>query len=273
MKKGVIILSTVLLTFSSVAIVYLNQDHSKQENQHAQNRDANEISSTESNYSNYFKNKLITNDQEFHLAIESRFNATISKEKLETALSIQNLVPKGSTDGIRSFRNMKISKLVKEDMRVELSTNDKLNPNQMDLLRSLEYSDNFCVEASIQRENEQTGEIENEVFIYYITVVPESEATYSEGHDALINHFRAKSKTLTARIKFDELQPGKVRFTITKFGKIDAVEWESTSGNTEIDLAMIELLQKLPGTWTPATNSKGEKVDQELILSFGSVGC
>ena len=277
MKKSVIILSSVLLAFSSVAIVYLNQGNSTFQNQQERNTERKELPEMPANFKvinpDYLKRRLNVDHQEFHLAIESRFNATISKEKLETALSIHNLVPKGSTDGIRSFQNVKISKLVKEDMRIELGNNGKLNPNQMDLLRSLAYSDNFCVEATIQRENELTGEIKQDFFVYYITVVPETESSYEEGHDALLNHFRTKSEPLTAGIKVDELQAGKVRFTITKEGKIDAVEWESTSGNTEIDLRMLELLNELPGKWIPATNAKGEKVDQELILSFGSMGC
>ena len=36
---------------------------------------------------------------------------------------------------------------------------------------------------------------------------------------------------------------------------------------------MIELIYKIPGTWQPAENAKGEKIDQELVLSFGLMGC
>jgi len=36
---------------------------------------------------------------------------------------------------------------------------------------------------------------------------------------------------------------------------------------------MIELITKTPGEWQPAENYKGEKVDQELVVSFGLMGC
>jgi hypothetical protein len=36
---------------------------------------------------------------------------------------------------------------------------------------------------------------------------------------------------------------------------------------------MTELITNFPGTWEPAENSKGEKVDQELVVSFGLMGC
>jgi hypothetical protein len=36
---------------------------------------------------------------------------------------------------------------------------------------------------------------------------------------------------------------------------------------------MIELVKAIPGTWEAATNSNGDKVEQELVFSFGTIGC
>jgi hypothetical protein len=36
---------------------------------------------------------------------------------------------------------------------------------------------------------------------------------------------------------------------------------------------MMELIQMTPGQWQPAENELGEKVDQELVVSFGLIGC
>ncbi len=278
MKKSIIIIcSIVFLAFSSVAIVYLNQgdytlQHSEQQNTKSTD-DPSSVNNSNGSNTKRFISRMFDNEPAFHLAIESRFNATISKEKLLSATSIHNLVPKGSTDGILSFADLKISKLVNEDLRMEVGNSGKLNASQLALLHSLDYSNNFSVESIVTRKNETSGEIEVESFVYYITVVPETEAFYEGSKADLINYFQKNSVNLTAGIKSEEFSPGKVRFTITKYGKIDKVEWESTSGNTAIDLKMLELLKELPGNWTPATNAKGEKVDQELILSFGSVGC
>ena len=51
------------------------------------------------------------------------------------------------------------------------------------------------------------------------------------------------------------------------------VELEESSGYPAIDKTMIELLTNAPGKWKPAKNAKGEKVDQQLVFSFGEVGC
>jgi len=36
---------------------------------------------------------------------------------------------------------------------------------------------------------------------------------------------------------------------------------------------MMELIKNTPGNWNPAENSKGEKVIQKLVFSFGIMGC
>jgi len=36
---------------------------------------------------------------------------------------------------------------------------------------------------------------------------------------------------------------------------------------------MIKLIKNLPGDWKPAENYKGELMDQELVVSFGLMGC
>lgn len=275
MKKSVIILSTVLLAFSSAAIVYLNQGKSDLSNEQEVLSEREELPSTYVHVitPNTLKNKFASEDQGFYLAIDSRFIATISKEKLQRATSIYNLVPEESTKGIVSFEDVKISKLVKEDMRTESGKNGKLNPDQLQLLQSFDYSNNFCVEAMMNRKNENTGEMEKILFVYYITVVPETETSYEEGQTALISYFKKRTEALTIGKESNEFQAGKVRFTVTKDGKIDAIELESTSGNSAIDQTMLDSLKDLPGNWTPATNTKGEKVDQQLVLSFGSMGC
>ena len=36
---------------------------------------------------------------------------------------------------------------------------------------------------------------------------------------------------------------------------------------------MIQLIKNTPDQWVPAENEKGEKVEQELVVSFGLMGC
>ncbi|NRA13774.1 MAG: hypothetical protein HRT57_17675 [Crocinitomicaceae bacterium] len=76
-----------------------------------------------------------------------------------------------------------------------------------------------------------------------------------------------------SKIKESDLKPGKAFFTVTKEGKITNIRLDSSSGHVSIDVKMIKLIKSIPDEWEPAKNSKGEKVDQELVYSFGIKGC
>ena len=94
-----------------------------------------------------------------------------------------------------------------------------------------------------------------------------------EENKDIFDYLKVNSKDKTAIIKRDKLQPGKVRFTVTKEGSISNVKMISTSGYVSVDETLVELIKTIPGKWNPATNAEGEKVDQELIFLFGLEGC
>lgn len=51
------------------------------------------------------------------------------------------------------------------------------------------------------------------------------------------------------------------------------VKLTETSGYTSVDKGLVELITTMTGKWDPATNSKGESVNQELVFFFGLEGC
>jgi hypothetical protein len=73
-------------------------------------------------------------------------------------------------------------------------------------------------------------------------------------------------------VQADLLKPAKLFFTVTIKGSIKNVYLDRTSGYPDVDKTMIELISKVPSAWEPAQNTKGEKVDQELVVSFGLIG-
>jgi hypothetical protein len=149
----------------------------------------------------------------------------------------------------------------------------KLTDGQIKLLQKTDYTTNFYIRADFQQKNAVTGELENEFLTYYTSIIPAKAATYADGEHALINYLKDNSRDDTAIIREDKLQPGKVSFTVTKAGKITDVYLTSTSGYPSVDAVLIELINDIPGKWDPATNSKGQKVDQEFVFFFGLQGC
>ncbi|RMG29128.1 MAG: hypothetical protein D6730_04430, partial [Bacteroidetes bacterium] len=147
-----------------------------------------------------------------------------------------------------------------------------LTPAQMQLLHSADYSTDLFIRADYDRS--LISSISAAGFLtYYFTIVPEQEARYPGGAEAITAYLSANSREQTAHIEQDELEPGKIAFTVSPQGNITHVRLLSTCGYPGLDNALLKLIHKLPGKWEPASNAKGEKISQELVLFFGNEGC
>jgi hypothetical protein len=142
-------------------------------------------------------------------------------------------------------------------------------------MQSLDYSTNFVIWADYEGKNKETGELEDTHWTPYLTIVPEKQAEYTHGKEALKKFLKENSEAtrIKAKVEPEKLQPAKLFFTVTKTGTIENVRLDRTSNYPLVDNKMIELIKNTPGTWIPAENHKGEKVDQELVVSFGLMGC
>ncbi len=107
-----------------------------------------------------------------------------------------------------------------------------------------------------------------------MTVIPEKEAEYNGGYDELIRYFGEKSTREIAAINTGQLETAYIQFTVTEKGEISDIDLKKTSGYSQIDKLMFELIRDMP-KWNPAENSKGEKVSQnfEFALAVPGDGC
>jgi hypothetical protein len=232
----------------------------------------NKTASNESNISD--KKKEVTKKPDFIYDVQSRFLTRVSMTTVLEAKSIIDILPSAATEGIDSFKNVKVALVpVNGDEIIEMGENRTLNASQLKLLKTVDYSTNFCIRAEFKHENPNTGELEDDYVVYYMSIVPETEAVFKSGNGSLIDYFKKNSKKEVAKIGNAKLKAGKVHFTVNKQGEITNIMLASTSGFSAIDEKMISLIKSIPGEWEPAMNSKGEKVDQELVYSFGIMGC
>ena len=207
--------------------------------------------------------------------VEHRFMTTITKEALDKAESIADILPIRATQGVELYRDVEVSILHNDTEFRETRKGEgaMLNTSQKSLLQSVNHSANIHIRANYKVQSEATWRVGNDYLTYYITVVPDQEATYSLGYDALIEYLRHNSREKTAGITKENLKPGKVRFTVSQNGTVKKVKLVSTSGYPLVDDRLVELVRNMPGKWNPAENSKGEKIDQELVFFFGIEGC
>ncbi len=205
--------------------------------------------------------------------VDSRFVTTITKEDLLNARTVADLLPQEATQFAESYETTEVCILRDDEKLREFGEDAILNSAQLSLLRSADYSTNFYISASFESRDAESGKQKKESTIYYMTVIPENEATFVEGPEVLIDYLKKGSKEATAIITKDGLQPGMVGFTVNAKGKVTNVNLSSTSGYPTVDEALVELMEKIPGKWHPATNARGENIDQELVFFFGLRGC
>ena len=272
MKKSIIISCAVLTTFSLTAFGYFNWNTTA--------TDHRELAcNTPAPFETDFTNPLFSNASErmknnnFFYAVDSRFATTITKEDLYTAKSILDILPKEATDWLGDYTNVKVSRLLEDGEKAEIGGSETLTMAQLKLVQSFNYSTDFYITADCKEKNPQTGKLESYDLVYYMTVVPETEAAYTRGPDAIIEYLKENSKAETAMLDPKQLKPGKLSFIITKTGEITDVKLNTTSGYPSVDKTMVKLVEDMPGKWAPATNAKGENVDQKFVFSFGQVGC
>ena len=260
MKKTIIISCIVLAIFSFLAFTFINKNKSASDNL--------ETASLEVSTKAEETKKQTFPD--FIYDIGTRFSP-IKKEAIINATSVNSIFSKDEMHNMESVKSVEFI-IVENDKRAdksETANSASFTDEQINFLNSLDYSTNFIMEVDY---NIKTDLIERTSTPHY-TVVPDIQAQYIYGKDALIKYFIENTKEETANIPEDKLQPAKLYFTVTKNGTVNNVNLDRSSGYPNIDELMIGLINNTPGGWIPALNSKGETVDQELVVSFGLMGC
>ena len=267
MKKSIFILSAVLFALSLMGFGYVNWKNTTA---------APEKASFTSPAA--YDNEPVTSfckppavDLEY--AIGSRFKNTLTKEKAHSATLVVDILPDHSMRSAESFRDIQVSVLYEDAEPFALGDDEALNASQIMLLQSTEYASNILVKGDFKKKHADTDELYSSYFAYYMTIVPEHEAEYAGGQEALIAYLKEGSKEATAIIQKDKPKSGTVAFTVTKRGAIEHVTLNSTPGYELVDKVLVELVENMPKNWTPATNAKGENVDQEFVFFFGEQGC
>ncbi|NNC95830.1 MAG: hypothetical protein HKN92_09735 [Chitinophagales bacterium] len=212
----------------------------------------------------------------FFYDLGSRYNRTISKEEMKNITSISEFLQEHEVESMVECHSVDIS-VIDDDYNAVVSEKGEssaFTAEQIMLLQSSPYSTNILIRAEYTMKNAETSELEESYSTPHITIVPEKQAEYEGGKDAFIDYLiEINDKEQQYKVDRDKLKPGKVMFTVTADGKISNVKLSSTSGYFDIDNRMVGLIKNAPDKWTPAENANGEKVDQELVLSFGQIGC
>ena len=270
MKTSIIVMSTTLAFIVLTAFAFTKQKQDEPQKACKIFSNSNETSSQNSFYD--LGKKKYTN---FYYDVGPRFYYTISKEQLQEAKTLYDFLPRSETGQVIEYKSVKLI-LLKDDKQTaiaESGENAELTAPQIAFLKNLNYSSSFLVKAYISRKLFIDGEIENTTITPHLTVIPAKQAEYIPGKMALLEYFKNHNKEHTFNLDEKLLRPAKLYFTINIAGKITAIKLDGSCGFEKIDTVMLELLKNLPGKWLPAENAAGQNVEQELVISYGLIGC
>ncbi|NNL91841.1 MAG: hypothetical protein HKO66_06395 [Saprospiraceae bacterium] len=211
-------------------------------------------------------------DFDLFCKVDSRFMTTISKDDLNNAKSIVDILPVKHTRTITRYEDVRIGMVGDDKLNYEPGNNEMLTTAQKALLSSFDYATNFIIWANYERLYDSGFKGYNKM-AFSISITPEHKAQYNDGEKALLSYLKTNSQAQCSSIKEGTLQPGQVSFTVSKTGDIVNPTITSTSGYPMLDYKLHSLMSNLPGHWSPATDAQGEPVSQNLVLFFGHEGC
>lgn len=261
MKKTILITSLAIIALGLTAFGVISQN----------NLEAKTVTQLET------KEDLQTINTNFVHDVGPRFSP-IKKNDLYSATSIRDFLSQESFNSILNLKSVNVV-IIKNEGQTniqELGYTKTLTPGQLKLFKSLDYDSQFNIRAEFTEVNKQTGLLQHNYDSPHLSVVPEKQAIYANGSKVLIDFLRQESKAYLAKENADvkEIKPTKMHFIVTIDGSIKNVRLDKKSIYPNIDKKMIELIESTAGDWIPAENSKGEKVEQSLCVTFGfSMDC
>jgi len=214
-------------------------------------------------------------NDDLYFNVSTRWNqGKITKDELNEVKSFFDLVPQ-KNEVRKDFRNIRVI-IMDTDWDFgphEVGQSLDFNEAQLGLLQNVDYSRELLITAMAEQLNPETNVFEEDTILRYMSVVPEVEAQYKGGIDAVVSYLKESSKEQTALMEKDKLQPAKFYFTVGTNGEIINVHQTWTSGYDSVDKDMMEIIRNMPRLWTPAQNSSGENVEQVFVFFFGVIGC
>lgn len=268
MKRRILISCTVLTAFGLTAFGVVNWNDSETSLPKATTYEEVALNLTVFGP----KEKEIFDD--FNFDMRTRFEP-IKKTKVDAARTISDFLEAEAMASIVSLHSVNVA-LVDKDGKTDVfknGTTETLTDGQLQLLQSFDYATNFVVRAQYRKKNGNTGVLVSDFRNPHLTIVPEKQAEYAYGKEALLSYLKEESKEVRIDVASEKLKSAMLSFKVTEKGAVEVIELERSSGYPEIDKKMIELISNLPGSWTPAENAKGKKVNQEFVVSFGARGC
>lgn len=178
---------------------------------------------------------------------------------------------------ILEFVSVEIAASIHGKSVVTKSQGSKLTAEQKNLLGAAEMGADILVKVKYHYKQPSQYDagpvretIEGKVLV---TAVPDTEAEFPGGLKQATDYFaRNVIARSTESNAVEKIQRAIVRFTVNEEGRITDVKLSQKSEDPKIDKLLLDAMSNMP-RWKPATDAKGNRVKQEIVLPFGRGGC
>jgi hypothetical protein len=199
------------------------------------------------------------------------YSRTTTEQTLSNAKSVEDLIENYPSSWIKDYRSVDIEFSTEDEIITLSSPNNKLTEEQQKILQTLKTTSGISVTVNYNKKN-YNDHIEKRQMNVSMVVVPEIEAEYKGGYNAMITYLKESSKDEIAAKNFNLKPQPTINFVVNENGVTENIKLIRTSSDKEIDKLLIDLVRQMP-KWTPAKNAKGENVKQEFVFNVGQDGC
>jgi TonB family protein len=203
--------------------------------------------------------------------VHGKYKHPVKVETLTKAVSISDIIPYYPVNWISGYVSTELSVTGDGKEKIASGQDDLLSAEQKRILKKVDPGTEIVIKIIYNYNNPVNGNIETGNMNYSATVVPETEAGYTGGHEQMTQYLKENAMDKIPDSAFKQLQPVVVRFTVNEEGEIANAEISRESGDPQIDRLLLDVINNMP-KWSPAQDSGGKRVRQEFEFSVSSGG-
>ena len=194
---------------------------------------------------------------------------SITKAELKDAHTLTDINKNYKSSWVKEYLSVEVSTIHQGKLRKSVSKSEILNQEQKDNINMADADTDISVKIQYLPNNTlETKEIKEINFSF--NPIPEKEATYFGGEEALKTYLKENAINKIPNSSFKNYDLAAIKFTINEAGQVINVHVFESSKDEKIDELLLETIRKMP-TWKPAAYENGTKVKQEFVLTIGNM--
>lgn len=275
MQKRTLILSITIAIIAFIVFGFVSKEPVKVDNEIALTNSKVEYTTAKLVDVDFFpKTGTILKEEDLFYSVGGRYHHSITHEKLNSAKLMRDLIPNYPVNWIGEYDAIEMSIYSDGVETKTISKSEVLSPEQISLFNAIKMSGAIHFKIKYKTKNPVSdtyaGKIHSSEMNVSIAVVPDTPAEYVDGYVNLIDYLKSGSMDKIVGKTLEEMKFTRLEFTINTTGTIEQVSIKDSSGDSEVDAVLFNLISKMP-KWRPAKNAKNELINQkfEFILTYG----